>query len=123
MDKNIHHAPTRPHRRTRHPLAHDPRDYRWSSYRCNAEGKANPLINPHHEHERLGRTAPERCTAYRHLISAHIDPEYIAEIRAATNGNYVLGNNRFKEEISRMIKRRVTPGKAGRRVRGEDEKR
>jgi putative transposase len=55
------------------------------------------------------------------LISAHFDPEYIAEIRAATNGNYVLGNNRFKEEINRMLKRRVMPGKAGRRARGEDE--
>ena len=101
-------------------VAH-PRDYRWSSYRSNAEGEANPLIIPHLEYECLGRTAPERRTAYRQLISAHIDPEYIAEIRAATNGNYVLGNDRFKDEISRIRKRRITPGKAGRRARGEDE--
>ena len=98
-----------------------PRDYRWSSYRCNAEGKTNPLIKSHYEYERLGMTTTERRTAYRQLFSAHIDPEHIAEIRAATNGNYVLGNNRFKEEISRMLKRRVTPDKAGRPARSNSD--
>ena len=98
-----------------------PRDYRWSSYRCNAEGKVNPLIRFHHEYKRLGTTAAERRAAYRQLFSTHSDPAHIAEIRAATNGNYVLGNNRFNEEISRMLKRRVTKGKAGRPVRGNSD--
>ena len=97
------------------------RDYRWSSYRCNAEGKANLLIKSHDEYERLGMTMVERRAAYRELFSAHIDPEQLAEIRAATNGNYVLGNNRFKEEISRMLKRRVTKGKAGRPAQSNSE--
>jgi len=101
-------------------VAH-PRDYRWSSYRCNAEGKANLLIKSHDEYERLGMTMVERRAAYRELFSAHIDPEQLAEIRAATNGNYVLGNNRFKEEISRMLKRRVTKGKAGRPAQSNSE--
>ena len=48
-------------------------DYRWSSYRCNAEGKANPLITSHHEYERLGMTTTERRAAYQQLFSAHID--------------------------------------------------
>jgi putative transposase len=67
-------------------VAH-PHDYRWSSYRYNAEGKANPLIKSHDEYERLGMTPTEQRAAYRQLFSAHIDPEHIAEIRAATNGN------------------------------------
>ena len=41
-------------------------------------------------------------------------PEEIDKIRKATNGNFALGNNRFKEEIGEMLGRRVTPGKAGR---------
>jgi len=98
-----------------------PRDYPWSSYRRNAEGKANPLIQSHHEYERLGMTLAERPAAYRQLFSAHIDPEHVAEIRAATNGMYILGNNRFKEEISRMLKRRVTKDKAGRPARGNSD--
>jgi REP-associated tyrosine transposase len=98
-------------------VAH-PRDYRWSSYLYNAEGNTNPLISPHCEYKSLGRTTSERRNAYRELFSAHIDPERIAEIRAATNGNYVLGNTRFAEEIAHMLKRRVTKGKAGRPVGG-----
>jgi len=39
------------------------------------------------------------------------------EIRNSTNGNYVLGNDRFKDEISNLLKRRVSPGKAGRPVK------
>ncbi|NOQ46521.1 MAG: hypothetical protein GQ559_07595 [Desulfobulbaceae bacterium] len=38
----------------------------------------------------------------------------INEIRKATNGNFALGSSRFKQEISEMPGRRVTPGKAGR---------
>jgi len=41
----------------------------------------------------------------------------IDEIRSSTNGNYVLGNDRYKKEIESMIKRRVSPGKAGRSVK------
>ena len=38
----------------------------------------------------------------------------IAEIRTATNGNYALGNERFKVEVSRMLQQCITLGKAGR---------
>mgnify|MGYP001812919910 CR=1 FL=1 len=41
----------------------------------------------------------------------------IDEIRQATNGNYVLGDERFNREIELMLQRRVTPGKAGRPVK------
>jgi hypothetical protein len=43
--------------RVRHP-----REYRWSSYRANAEGKMDELVSPHEEYRRLGRepTGPAR---------------------------------------------------------------
>ncbi len=91
-----------------------PRDYRWSSYRVNAEGAADPLLTPHTEYLRLGRNEPERRNAYRELFTAHLDPEQLTEIRRATNGNYALGNERFQEEIKRMLNRRVAPGRSGR---------
>ena len=96
-----------------HMVRH-PRDYRWSSYRVNAEGAADPLITAHAEYLRLGRTEPERHAAYRQLFQAHLDPERINEIRQATNGNCALGNERFKDQIGRMLKQRVTPGRSGR---------
>jgi putative transposase len=91
-----------------------PRDYPWSSYRANGEGVAEPLLTPHDEYLRLGRSDEERRSHYRELFKAHMDPERVNEIRQATNGNYALGNERFKTEIEQALKRRATPGKSGR---------
>ena len=94
-------------------VAH-PRDYRWSSYRANAEGRVDALLTPHPEYLRMGGNEPDRLHAYRQLFTAHLDPQCIAEIRRATNGNYALGDEHFRGEIARMLNRRVTPGKGGR---------
>jgi putative transposase len=91
-----------------------PRDYRWSSYRANAEGHQDALLRPHPEYLRLGLDESDRLHNYRELFTAHLDPQRIAEIRDATNGNYALGDERFREEIARMLNRRVTPGRGGR---------
>lgn len=96
-----------------HMAAH-PRDYPWSSYRANAEGASDALLTPHSDYLSLGFPEPDRLAAYRELFSAHLDAERIAEIRQATNGNYALGDERFRDEIARMLRRRVTPGKSGR---------
>jgi putative transposase len=45
---------------------------------------------------------------------AHLETALIDEIRQATSGNYVLGDARISAEIKAMLRRRVTPGKAGR---------
>ena len=37
--------------------------------------------------------------AYHGLFKAHVDEEVLDDIRVSTNGNYVLGNKRFKDEI------------------------
>ncbi|MGH8281414.1 MAG: transposase, partial [Gammaproteobacteria bacterium] len=94
-----------------------PRDYRWSSYRINGEGKSSPLLRPHSEYLHLGRDEDERRAAYRALFKAHMDMDEVSKIRRATNSNYALGDKRFQAEVERMLKRRVTPGKSGRPAR------
>ncbi len=54
-----------------HIVSH-PRDYRWSSYRANAEGRTDTLLTPHPEYRRLGRGEPNRLIAYRQLLTAHL---------------------------------------------------
>jgi len=49
-----------------------------------------------------------------------MEPGLVDQIRKATNGNFVLGDNRFKDEISKALGRRVVPGKAGRPTKRED---
>jgi putative transposase len=56
-------------------------------------------------------------SAYCELFTAHMDPERVDQIRQATNGNYALGDPRFKEEIEQALHRRATPGKSGRPTR------
>ena len=56
-------------------MVRHPREYRWSSYRANAEGRANSLIQPHDLYKRLGRSADSRREAYRGLFKAHIKGE------------------------------------------------
>lgn len=94
-------------------VAH-PADYRWSSYRANAQGEADALIRPHAVYLGLGLSPESRLAAYRELFRHELVPGLVDQIRRATNGNYVLGDVRFGDEIAAMLKRRVTPGKSGR---------
>jgi putative transposase len=95
-------------------MVSDPSDYPWSSYRSNAFGESNPLLIPHPDYLALGANGDDRQRHYRHLFDAHLDEQAVADIRSATNGNYVLGNKRFQDEIEKMLGRRVTRGKSGR---------
>jgi putative transposase len=52
-----------------------PRQIKWSSHRTNAESRNGPLITPHDEYRRLGRTKAARREAYRALFKAPIDKE------------------------------------------------
>lgn len=89
-------------------VAH-PSEYRWSSYRANALGNQDALLSPHAEYLALGNHAQERQTAYRALFDAHLDATTLAEIREATQKGWALGNDRFKDEIERLLQRRTRP--------------
>ncbi|MCH9699248.1 MAG: transposase [Gammaproteobacteria bacterium] len=89
-----------------------PKDYSWSSYHSNAPGQENKLLKPHAIYKQLGMTAQDRQKIYRQLFRSKLKSEVIDGIRKMTNGNYVLGNERFKEKIGKMLGRRVTPSDA-----------
>jgi putative transposase len=54
-------------------MVNHPRDYPWSSYRCNAEGKASDLIVSHEQYLHLHREEGNRREAYRGLFKTHVD--------------------------------------------------
>lgn len=91
-----------------------PGEYRWSSYLVNAEDEISDLITPHPLYQNFGQTNAERQCAYRQLFRHELATAEIDTIRKATNGNFALGDNQFQTEISKILGRRVTPGKAGR---------
>lgn len=89
-------------------------EYEWSSCRANACGAVDAAITPHEEYVRLGATAESRRAAYHELIASPLSAERVDEIRRATNGNFALGNDRFKKTVSMALGRRAYPGSPGR---------
>ncbi|MCW9088536.1 MAG: transposase [Gammaproteobacteria bacterium] len=95
-------------------MVEHPADYPWSSYRVNGQGQEIELVKPHQIYESLGSSPEGRQAAYRELFRYELDPGVIDEIRTATNGNFVLGDNRFADQVEGMLGRRARPGKSGR---------
>lgn len=91
-----------------------PRDYPWSSYQAHARGAADPLAVTHPLYQALGVDPAARRRAYRALCEAPLDPAFATELRAATNGGWALGDERFKQQIAQALGRPVTPRAPGR---------
>lgn len=95
-------------------LCRYPDEHQWSSYRTNAHGAFDAAISPHDEYLRLGGTADSRLTAYRELLAAPLPRERRDEIDKATDGNFALGDENFKQAVSIALGRRAYPGTPGR---------
>lgn len=95
-------------------MVEHPAEYRWSSYRANAQGEADALLAPQALYLGLGSDELARQAAYRELFRHELEPGTVDEIRQATNGNFALGDERFVAEVERMLGRRATRGKPGR---------
>ncbi|MGL1931715.1 MAG: hypothetical protein OCC45_08130 [Desulfotalea sp.] len=63
---------------------------------------------------KVGIDKKQRQSTYRELFRYELDPGDIDKIRKNTNGNFVLGNALFADEIDKTLNRRVTPGNAAR---------
>ncbi|WP_139556011.1 transposase [Methylotetracoccus oryzae] len=101
-------------------MVEHPGDYRWSSYRANAQGEGCDWLEPHCCYRALAADDQGRQAAYRALFRYHLDPGLVDQIRAATNGNYALGSGRFEEEVAAALGRRVVRGRSGRPRRQRD---
>jgi putative transposase len=95
-------------------IVSDPANYRWSSYRANAQGEPDALVTAHPVYDSLGPSDASRAQCYRLLFENQLKPESIEEIRQATNGNYVLGSTRFRSRVAEALNCRTSRGKPGR---------
>lgn len=66
---------------------------------------------------------PERRREYRALFRSKLDEAFVDGLRAATNGGWAQGGERFRREIAKAAKRRVAPLPKGRRRKGAKNKR
>jgi len=102
----------------------DPAHYRWSSYRANGLGQADPLLTPHVIYTSLGQSEEDRMEAYRALFQLKLDNEVIGDIRTALDQGQPLGDARFIDSIERVTGQRheVRPRGRPRKLKSESDK-
>lgn len=92
-------------------VAH-PADYRWSSYAVNAGLKPRKQLVAHELYRRLGVDEDSRYRAYRELFSSGLEKAKLQAIQRATTFSMPLGGSDFREQIEKVLGRRL--GYAGR---------
>jgi putative transposase len=95
-------------------MVETPRGYRWSSYRANAQGTADPVVSPHDMYLGLGTDEPQRRAAYRALFRGYVEDPDMEDIRACLQTGTPLGNDRFRTEIERTLQVKVGQATRGR---------
>ncbi len=91
-----------------------PSEYRWSSYMCNAHGKANRLIAPHNIYDSLGSCDISRQKAYASLFKHCLDENDVKVIRNAVRFSMPTGDSRFQQQIEQALKRKIGHAYRGR---------
>ena len=91
-----------------------PRAYRWSSCRAHTDGAADALLSEHAIYRALRCGGEARRKAYRALFRFTLDGEFVAALRAATNGGWALGDARFARQIAAAVGRRAAKLAPGR---------
>jgi len=82
-----------------------PKDYRFSSYRANAQGEeAGVKITPHQSYNALvpwaiDKSNEETQQKYKQLLRERQDEEELQTIHKAINSNLVFGSKQFRESI------------------------
>jgi putative transposase len=95
-------------------MVNHPAEYRWSSYRVNAQSERSHTVTPHAQYLALGGQGGQPADAYRELFKNDLESELVDQIRDATNGNNVFGGSKFAVDVEAMIGRRVQRGSPGR---------
>jgi putative transposase len=88
-------------------MVEHPAEYRWSSYRINAQHGLGQLITPHPNYLALAANPEQRRSAYRELFRTSLEPGLVDQLRIATSKGIVFGNDRFRQEIETATGRRM----------------
>ncbi len=98
----------------REGLSKSPGPYKWSSYKCNAQGKKNALITPHDVYKDMARGDKKRQEKYTALCKSGLSDEVVTDIQDAWQTGTPLGSDKFKKMVERKLKIKVGHAKRGR---------
>lgn len=88
-------------------MVSDPADYLWSSYRANALGQPDPILEPHPVHLALESDPAARLRSYRELVACALDAQTVADIRSYIQQQRALGSDRFQARVEAELRRFV----------------
>jgi putative transposase len=91
-----------------------PAEYKWSSYMHNAHGEPNNLVSPHEIYKSLGLSDETRRHAYASLFETAPGTADVQVIRNAVRFSMPTGDSRFKQQIEKMLNRKVGYAHRGR---------
>jgi len=95
-------------------IVNTPSEYRWSSYRTNALGEKNEIVEHHPLYLTLGLTTEKRRYSYRELFSNALASDQLHFLRATAQTGTPLGNDRFRKQIEGTLGCKVGQAKRGR---------
>ena len=72
------------------------------------------MITDHDLYQALGHMPHGRQVAYCGMFHSEITEGVLQEIRTTVHHSRVLGTDRFKDDLERVLARRLRPAKAGR---------
>jgi putative transposase len=91
-----------------------PRNYRWSSYRHNAEGHECPILSPHSTYLELGRDESARRRAYESMFAEKLDDSIVDMFRKALRSSRAVGDEDFHRDLSSRLGLRTIARSVGR---------
>ncbi|MCF6300121.1 MAG: transposase [Proteobacteria bacterium] len=94
-------------------MVDSPQEYKWSSYRANALGDHDRLIQAHESYQGLAYGKKKRQKAYSELFLQHIDKSILQDIRNCVQSGTPLGNAKFMRQIEQRLNKKV-----GQNIRG-----
>jgi putative transposase len=103
-------------------IVSSPSDYRWSSHRANGYGARDPVVTAHPSFLASASTDDERRDAFRRTFGQPMPAQTVSAIRDATQFEWALGSEAFRERIASMTGRRGERLRKGRPRTGDEPK-
>jgi len=95
-------------------MVEDPSAYTWSSFAKKAKGTPDPVVDYDRVYTALGDKAAERQKVYEEYVSQTIPEEELKLIRDSIQRNQVTGGKRFREQLEKKLKIRLSDRGPGR---------
>ncbi|MFN2354330.1 MAG: transposase [Desulfopila sp.] len=92
----------------------NPSAYTWSSFAKKTTGRPDPVVDYDRVYTALGVNAAERRKMYAEYVCQTISEEELKLIRDAIQRNQVTGGNRFREQLEKKLKIRLSDRGPGR---------